>query len=141
MKVTVNGFDIEGTEDEIMRLLQLMSQNGSHTTEEKPAYAPRRRNRRTTLVGPREAEVVGIMRELLGTGDEDKNGIRSNDLAPLVNWGDIEGDSPAARSRTSATLSNLQKKRIVVRPDGESRWYLTRMGRTGALILRGGDKE
>ena len=139
MKVTVNGFDIEGTEDEIIRLLGLISQNGSCTTTTETVQQPRRQRRRNLSVGPREYEVMLALRGLLGVGDDEKeNGITSSDLAPVLNWKDVDGDSETARSRTSATLSNLQKKRLVIRPIGQSRWYLTRTGRVGKLAVRGG---
>ena len=139
MKVTVDGLEVEGTEDEILRLINLMRQNGSKPIDlpakQRKVSAPRSGAPRH--VGPREAEVVRILRAYNDHNGIDQ-GLRSPELAGLIEWGDaVKDDDSSMVSRTSAILSNLQKKRLVVRPKGQSRWFLTSTGLNCKLVERG----
>lgn len=141
MKVTIDGLIVEGTESEVLRLIK-MYQNGNKTSSvdapvehngAEKAHKPVRRA--TRRVGRREAEIIEVMRTVL---DSD-SGIRTADLAPLINWGEtVQSDHKAAVSRTSAALCALQKKRLVNRPQGDSHWFLTDIGQDCPLQIRKG---
>lgn len=148
MKVTIDGLIVEGTESEVLRLIK-MYQNGSKTSKvtepvehngANHSEAPNKptRKRATRRVGSREAEIIEVMRAVTEPDGSD-GGIRTKDLAPLINWGDeVKNDAAAAVSRTSATLCALQKKRLVIRPQGNSHWFLTDIGRDCPLQIRKG---
>ena len=136
MKVTVslNGdVSVEGEDHAaIVQLINTLRQESNTLPNEtKPAVniasengsAPKPHRWRSVEVGPREAEVLDVLRSLY------PEPVRSPDVGRLIEWGDgVIQSEDAASSRASAILCNLKRKKLVDRPKGSSRWELTEKG-------------